>query len=284
LEPGESRQQPVHGQGGGDIDIQPPSLFACGQFFGGTGNAVQCRLNGRQVGLACRRQPHAPAMAFKQLHPQPLLQLLDLAANGTMCHIQCTGGCAEITVAGSGFKGFQCIERRESSIHSRLSGFGGVLPLAHRMLVQQRRWLSEEEFTELLGLGQILPGPNIVNMSIAIGSRFHGVAGAWLAVAGLMLAPLVIVLSMAVLYDHYQSLPDVQGTLRGLASTAAGLLLAMALRMGVKIERHVVAAVFALLTFLAVGVLRWPLLLVLLVLAPVSVLLAHRRGREGEKA
>jgi chromate transporter len=113
-----------------------------------------------------------------------------------------------------------------------LSGFGGVLPLAHRMLVQQRRWLSEEEFTELLGLGQILPGPNIVNMSIAIGSRFHGVAGAWLAVAGLMLAPLVIVLSMAVLYDHYQSLPDVQGTLHGLASTAAGLLLAMVLRMG----------------------------------------------------
>ncbi|PXX48089.1 MULTISPECIES: chromate transporter [Aquitalea] len=165
-----------------------------------------------------------------------------------------------------------------------LSGFGGVLPQAHRMLVQQRRWLSEEEFTELLGLGQILPGPNIVNMSIAIGSRCHGVAGAWLAVAGLMLAPLVIVLSMAVLYDHYQSLPDVQGTLHGLASTAAGLLLAMALRMGTKIERHAVAALLAVLTFIAVGVLRWPLLLVLLVLAPVSVLLAWQRGRTGARS
>ncbi|MBV8679170.1 MAG: chromate transporter [Aquitalea sp.] len=165
-----------------------------------------------------------------------------------------------------------------------LSGFGGVLPLAHRMLVQQRRWLDEEEFTELLGLGQILPGPNIVNMSIAIGARFHGVAGAWLAVAGLMLAPLVIVLSMAMLYDHYQALPHVQGALHGLASSAAGLLLAMALRMGQKIERHLLAWLLAALTFITVGVLRWPLLLVLLVLAPVSVLLARRRLQAREQA
>jgi chromate transport protein ChrA len=127
-----------------------------------------------------------------------------------------------------------------------------------------------------------LPGPNIVNMSIAIGSRFHGVAGAWLAVAGLMLAPLVIVLSMAVLYDHYQSLPDVQGTLHGLASTAAGLLLAMVLRMGEKIEHHAQALLTALLTFIAVGVLRWPLLPVLLVLGPISIWLAYRRQQQGE--
>ncbi|WP_199102033.1 chromate transporter [Aquitalea sp. ASV11] len=163
-----------------------------------------------------------------------------------------------------------------------LSGFGGVLPLAHRMLVQQRRWLNEEEFTELLGLGQILPGPNIVNMSIAIGSRFHGVAGAWLAVAGLMLAPLIIVLAMAMLYDHYQSLPDVQGTLHGLASAAAGLLLAMVLRMGQKLEVHWQAVLLAMLTFVAVGVLRWPLLPVLLALGPLSVWLALRRQRSGD--
>ena len=158
-----------------------------------------------------------------------------------------------------------------------LSGFGGVLPLAHRMLVQKRRWLREEEFTELLGLGQILPGPNIVNMAIAIGSRFHGVAGAWLAIAGLMLAPLVIVLSMAILYDRYHALPDVQGLLHGLASAAAGLLIAMGLKMAQRIERHHLAILLALLTFIAVGILRWPLLLVLLGLAPLSVLLAHRR-------
>ena len=165
-----------------------------------------------------------------------------------------------------------------------LSGFGGVLPLAHRMLVQQRRWLAEEEFTELLGLGQILPGPNIVNMAIAIGARFHGVAGAWLAVAGLMLAPLVIVLGMAVLYDHYRNLPDVQGTLHGLASAAAGLLLAMVLRMGEKIERHPLALLMALCIFIAVGVLRWPLLPVLLLLGPVSIWLAYHRQGQGGRA
>ena len=165
-----------------------------------------------------------------------------------------------------------------------LSGFGAVLPQAHRMLVQQRRWLNEEEFTELLGLGQILPGPNIVNMSIAIGSRFHGGAGAWLAVAGLMLAPLVIVLGMAMLYDHYQNLPDVQGTLHGLASAAAGLLLAMVLRMGEKVELHWQAVLLAMLTFIAVGVLHWPLLPILLVLGPLSVWLARRRHLAGENS
>ncbi|WP_293761080.1 chromate transporter [uncultured Aquitalea sp.] len=164
-----------------------------------------------------------------------------------------------------------------------LSGFGGVLPLAHRKLVQDRRWLDDAQFSELLGLGQILPGPNILNMSVAIGSRFHGVAGALLAVAGLMLAPMVIVLALAAMYEHYRQLPYVQGALHGLASAAAGLLAAMCLRLAWKMERHWQCLTLALMMFVAVGVLRWPMLPVLLLLAPVSLWLA--RGRlKGEGA
>src|SRR5664279_5027684 len=78
-----------------------------------------------------------------------------------------------------------------------LSGFGGVLPHARRMLVDDRRWLTDPQFTELLSLGQTLPGPNVLNMAVVIGARFHGWRGSMIAAFGLMTAPLVIVLSLA---------------------------------------------------------------------------------------
>ena len=84
-----------------------------------------------------------------------------------------------------------------------VSGFGGVMPHARRMLVEDRQWITDRQFTELLSLGQGLPGPNIVNVSIVIGSRFHGWRGSLCAISGLMLAPLVIVLLLANIYDHF---------------------------------------------------------------------------------
>src|SRR3954462_1042420 len=93
--------------------------------------------------------------------------------------------------AGSLFVGF---------LKVGLSGFGGVLPFARRMLVEERRWLSEEEFTGVLSLSQVLPGPNIVNVSVIVGRKFQGWIGSILATVGLMLMPLVIVLSLAALY------------------------------------------------------------------------------------
>jgi len=91
-----------------------------------------------------------------------------------------------------------------------LSGFGGVLPWARRTIVEQEKWLTSEEFNAMLGISQIVPGPNIVNLSICVGSRFAGVSGAFAAALGLMLGPSVIVILLGLLYEHYSSLTAVQ--------------------------------------------------------------------------
>jgi len=162
-----------------------------------------------------------------------------------------------------------------------LSGFGGVLPQAQHQLVQRRRWLNDAEFAELLALGQILPGPNIVNMAVAIGSRFHGARGALLAVAGLLLAPLVLILLLATLYQHYQQAAWLQQLLAGLAPAGIGLLLGMVLKLAARLPRRGLPWALALLTFAAVAALQLPLWLVLLVLAPLAVGLAWRWPQPG---
>ena len=86
-----------------------------------------------------------------------------------------------------------------------LQGFGGVLAVAQAELVDRLGWLTREEFVELLSVGQVLPGPNIVNMSLMIGDRFFGLRGAFAALAGLLALPLVIVLALAVLYGRWRT-------------------------------------------------------------------------------
>lgn len=154
-----------------------------------------------------------------------------------------------------------------------LSGFGGVLPWARRMLVERRRWLNEREFAEALALCQFLPGPNIVNMSIIVGSRFRGIPGALSAFAGLVGVPLVIMIACGALYARYGELEALRGALAGLAAGAAGLIVAMAAKMMAPLVREgqVPAILFALAAFAAVGLLRFPLYWVVLVLAPLSV-------------
>jgi chromate transporter len=112
-----------------------------------------------------------------------------------------------------------------------LSGFGGVLPHARHALVDTRRWLGEREFAELLSLGQALPGPNIVNMGLMMGYRFHGVTGALAAVTGLMFAPMVIVLLLAAAYGKIADNLLAQRVMSGIAFAGAGLILATGVRM-----------------------------------------------------
>lgn len=162
-----------------------------------------------------------------------------------------------------------------------LSGFGGVLPHAQHQLVRRRCWLTDTEFTELLALGQVLPGPNIVNMAVAIGSRFHGVPGALLAVAGLLLAPLVLILLLATLYQHYQQASWLQQLLAGLAPAGIGLLLGMVLKLAARLPHRLLPWLLALLTFIAVAGVHLPLWLVLLVLAPLGIGLAWHYPQGG---
>jgi chromate transporter len=155
-------------------------------------------------------------------------------------------------------------------------GFGGVLPWARRMIVEQRRWMTAGEFSDLLGLCQFLPGGNVINLSVAIGARFAGAAGSVAAFTGLMAAPMAIVLGLGVLYAHSSDLPVVRHGMAGLAATASALVLATAWKIAAPLRSRPAGIVVALATFVAVAVLRWPLPLVLLAAAPLSILLAWR--------
>lgn len=140
-----------------------------------------------------------------------------------------------------------------------LSGFGGVLPFARRMLVEQQRWMTAEEFNAQLGLCQFLPGPNVVNLAVVVGKRYRGVAGALAAAVGLLAGPFAIVLLLGLLYDHYGSLPVAQGMLKGIAAVGCGLLFAMAWRMGMALRDKAYFLPFSVLTVTAIALLRWPM-------------------------
>jgi chromate transporter len=162
-----------------------------------------------------------------------------------------------------------------------LQGFGGVLPVAQRELVEREQWLGKDEFLALLSLGQVLPGPNIVNMALIIGQQFHGLRGAVASLAGLMLVPLAIVLALAMLFNQFGEQPQVAGALRGMGVVAAGLILSTAWKLASTLGRNVLGPMLAwglvLASFVAVGVLRWPLVGVVLGLGPLGFALAWWR-------
>ena len=159
-----------------------------------------------------------------------------------------------------------------------ISGFGGVLPFARRMLVERRGWLSADEFNETLSLCQSLPGPNIVNLSIATGQRFAGARGSVAAVSGLVLAPMMIVIALGALYGRFGGVERLQGAVTGLGAAAAGLAAAPAAKMADPLlrRRPWSAGPFILLAFAGVGLMHWPLPWVLLGLAPISIAIGWR--------
>lgn len=154
-----------------------------------------------------------------------------------------------------------------------LLGFGGVGPWSRHVIVEDRRWLSDREFAEVLGVGQMLPGPNTVNAAVIIGDRFQGPAGVLACVVGMMAMPLVIVTVLAVVYDRFAAIPEVNAGMTGAAAAAAGLVLGTALKMIRNVRLAPVAYLIVALGFAAMGVFGWPLVPVVLVLAPVAIFL-----------
>lgn len=155
--------------------------------------------------------------------------------------------------------------------------FGGALPLARRMLVERKHWLTAAEFTELLALCQFLPGPNIVNLTVALGARFRGVPGALAALAGLLAAPMVIAIGLGAGYARYGGLATVRHGFAGLAAAAAGLILATACKIAWPIRKQPLDVALAAVAFGAIAILRLPLLPTMLALVPIGILM-HRRG------
>ena len=164
-----------------------------------------------------------------------------------------------------------------------LQGFGGVLPVAQRELVDRLHWLTPQQFLELLALSQVLPGPNLVNLGLILGDRYFGWRGALAAAAGLLLAPTAIVLLLAVVAAQMHGIAAVAGALRGMGVVAAGLVLSMAARLAPGLRHHVlglpVAAALVVLTATTIGMLRWPLAAVVLGLGVVSVGLSWWRSQ-----
>src|SRR5262245_4901165 len=156
-----------------------------------------------------------------------------------------------------------------------LHGFGGVLPWARRAIVEDKRWMTAHEFNEAFAVSQFLPGANVVNLAVVFGGRLHGAAGAAVALAGLLIPPVVIVLILGTLYARFGDIEALQRVLGGVAAAAAGLIAAIVIKMGQPLLRQgVPGLIVAAAAFAAVGVMRWPLPYVLLALAPISIALA----------
>ncbi|MFC5499994.1 chromate transporter [Caenimonas terrae] len=162
-----------------------------------------------------------------------------------------------------------------------LQGFGGVLAVVQRELVEKKRWMTREEFVEEWSVAQIMPGPNVINLAVGIGARYFGFRGAMTAVAGMLAAPLFVVIVLALVHAHFAGNPQVAGALRGMGAVAAGLITATGLKLSAALGRHPLGAPLCALlgvaTFVAIALLRWPLIWVLLGLGGIGCVLTWRK-------
>jgi len=162
-----------------------------------------------------------------------------------------------------------------------LQGFGGVLPVAQRELVDKKRWYTQEEFIEDCAVAQVLPGPNVVNLAIIFGSRYFGWAGAIAGIAGMLAFPMLVLIVLAFFYHELSGYPVVAGALRGMGAVAAGLIAGASLKMASALKSHPLgygqASLIGVACFLAVAIVRVPLIYVLLSLGVLSIYLTYRK-------
>ena len=162
-----------------------------------------------------------------------------------------------------------------------LQGFGGVLAVVQRELVEKKQWLTRDEFLEDWAVAQILPGPNVVNLSLMIGDRYFGFSGALAALAGMLAFPLLIVLALAALMGGVAEAPAVQGALRGMGAVAAGLIAATGIKLIAALKGNPMGLAvcwgLVVLSFVAVALLRLPLVAVLFGVGSLTCIWAYRQ-------
>ena len=162
-----------------------------------------------------------------------------------------------------------------------LQGFGGVLAVVQRELVEKKRWMTREEFVEEWSVAQIMPGPNVINLAVVVGARYFGFRGAMSAVAGMLTVPLLVVIVLALIYAQYAGNPHVAGALRGMGAVAAGLITATGLKLSAALRKHplglALCALLGVATFVAIALLRLPLMWVLLGLGGLACALTWRK-------
>ncbi|HMN71495.1 MAG TPA: chromate transporter [Rhodoblastus sp.] len=165
-----------------------------------------------------------------------------------------------------------------------MMGFGGVTPWAHRMVVEKRGWLDDREYSALLGICQILPGPNTPNLCVVLGQRYAGLAGATVSILGLMTAPLLAIVAIGVAYDYLSGAQLVRIAVGGAASAVAGLVFAAGVKMARGARLDPVQVGICAAVFVAVGVFRAPLLLAVVIFGPLSVAFFHFRRKGGTES
>ena len=162
-----------------------------------------------------------------------------------------------------------------------LQGFGGVMAIVQRELVDKRQWLTQQEFVEDWAVAQIMPGANVVNLSINLGDRYFGWRGALAAMTGMLLLPMIVVLALALLYTHWANLPAVAGAVRGMSAVAAGLVAGTACKMARSLGHHTlhwrICLAITVCTLAALTWLHWPLAVVLLGIGGLSYVLTYRK-------
>jgi chromate transporter len=162
-----------------------------------------------------------------------------------------------------------------------MQGFGGVVAIVQRELVERKRWMTQAEFLEEWAVAQVMPGPNVVNLAMTIGNRFFGLRGALTSLAGMLTFPLILLLVLAYCYTQFAHHPGVTGALRGMSAVAAGMIIATGLRMMPALQQHPlgrsVASLISLLSFIAVALLRVPLVYVLAALGGCAMFFVYRR-------
>jgi chromate transporter len=161
-----------------------------------------------------------------------------------------------------------------------LLGFGGVMPWARRVLVDERGWLTDREFAELIGMCQVLPGPNVVNLSVILGSRWQGPLGSLLALTGILFVPVVAVLVLATFYASVAHSPVARSAIAGASAAAAGLIIGTAIRLIMGSRPPMRGMLMAAAVFIAVGIAQAPLLWVLAVAVPLAVAIEWRAKRD----
>jgi chromate transporter len=154
---------------------------------------------------------------------------------------------------------------------------GGMSAWLYREIVEVRRWVTPEVFMAGYALGQILPGINATNVTVYIGQRLRGAAGAAAALTGLLSAPFVIVLATAAAYRYLLDIPGFAAAMAGVAAVAVGMLLRLGVVLARRFPWNPVPVAIMTATFVAVGILNWPLVAVVLTLAPVSIAAAWLR-------
>jgi chromate transporter len=153
-------------------------------------------------------------------------------------------------------------------------GGGGGIVWARRIGVEQRRWISDQDFADIVSLCQFMPGPNVVGVAVCIGAKLRGAAGALAAIAGFLLIPWIVGFDLAVLLFGYAHLPPLRHVLGGLSAAAAGMLIATGIRLLRPHRGRPAALIFAALAFGLMTFTRLPLLIVLFSLVPVSIAVA----------